>query len=190
MAKKKLSKNINLLEPSFSPQTTWDKIYDWVFLAGRYIIVIVELVVLIALGSRFYFDRKNNDLSESIKAKTVILDNMRETEKEVKSAQLALSNIAIMERIQETKSDILENVEANIPSSVIIQGLTLNENGVSLTGISYGYSYIEKLESNFDEDPNWTEVKITLISSGSGRQIDFTMNATYVKETQTEDGTT
>ena len=84
MAQSKLSKNINLLKPSFSPKTTWDKIYDWVFNAGRYIIVIVEIVVLVALGSRFYFDRRNNDFSESIRAKTLILDSMSETEDEIK----------------------------------------------------------------------------------------------------------
>jgi hypothetical protein len=180
MAKKKLSKNINLLEPSFSPKNTWDKIYDWVFMAGRYIIVAVELVVLVALGSRFYFDRKNNDLSESIKAKTVILDNMRETENEVKSAQDTLSNIAVMLRRQNTKSNIMENVEANTPSSIVVQGLSINDENLSITGLAYGYTYIEKLESNFDSDENWDDVQVTLVSTGSGRQIDFTMTANYI----------
>lgn len=184
MAKKKLSKNINLLEPSFSPKTTWDKIYDWVFLAGRYIIVIVELVVLVALGSRFYFDRRNNDLSESIEAKTGILDSMVETEEEVKGAQDTISNIAIMLRTQKVKSTVLENVEANIPSSVVVHGLSLTNEGVSLTGMAYGYNYIEQLESNFDDDDLWDEVQVTLISSGSGRQIDFTMSASYVSPTE------
>lgn len=176
----KLSKNINLLEPSFSPKTTWDKIYDWVFLAGRYIIVFVELIVLIALGSRFYFDRKNNDLSESIKAKTQILDSFEETEDRVRSAQETLANVSIMMATQEKMSDVLENVEANIPSSIEIQGLALNEKSLNITGLSYGYPYIEKLENNFSSDENWDAVEVTLVSSGAGRQISFTMTAQYV----------
>ncbi len=180
MAQKKLPKNINLLQPSFSPQTTWDKIYDWVFLAGRYVIVIVELVVLIALGSRFYYDRKNNDLSESIRAKTLMLDSMQETEGEIRGAQETLANIAVMLATQEKESIVLSDIEANIPSSIVIQGLSLNEDSLSITGMAYGYTYIEKLESNFESDANWAEVEVTLVSSGSERQVDFTMTANYI----------
>ncbi|MFH1547464.1 MAG: PilN domain-containing protein [bacterium] len=179
MAQSKLSQNINLLSPSFAPKTTWDKVYDWVFLAGRYIIVLVELVVLIALGSRFYFDRKNNDFSESIRAKTLILDSMSETENEIKGAQQALNNVAIMLTKQKTKSDLLSNIEANIPSSIVLQGMSLSDESISITGESFGYTYIETLENNFKQDASWTDVNVTLTSSGSDRNVSFTMSAKY-----------
>jgi hypothetical protein len=74
----------------------------------------------------------------------------------------------------------MENVEANTPSSIVVQGLSINDENLSITGLAYGYTYIEKLESNFDSDENWDDVQVTLVSTGSGRQIDFTMTANYI----------
>ncbi|MBU1129800.1 hypothetical protein KKE45_00570, partial [Patescibacteria group bacterium] len=58
------------------------KLVRWVTTVGRSVIIFTELIVIAAFVSRFWLDRKNSDLSESIRQQKAILESTAPFEKD------------------------------------------------------------------------------------------------------------
>lgn len=178
---KVLPRTLNLLDPVAAPKNTWDKIYDWVFSAGRVIIILVEIVVLAAFASRFYFDRKNNDLKDGIAAKTEMLDAQSEFEARAKKTQMVLISVNQNLNSQFPMSGALQNVLDGIPSSVSIDNFTITQRGVTMTCRAPSYAVVEQMENAYKQDPVYSDVSVTLSKSGVESDVSFTMNLTLAE---------
>ncbi|MBN1618114.1 hypothetical protein JW887_02105 [Candidatus Dojkabacteria bacterium] len=177
---KTLPKTINLLEPTFEPKNTWDKIYDWVFAVGRYIIVGVELVVILAFFSRFYLDVKNNDLKDSMEAKVLALDEQASNERKLRRIENSLVNLSLILENQELKSSDIEDALDKIPSGVTLDSFTISEDSLLMACHASSYDPIKKLENNLRLDPVYSNVDVSLAKEGGeGAEIKFNVIATY-----------
>src|SRR3989344_7346869 len=76
----KLAK-INLLPKDSFDFSTLGKFLRWSLTTGRVLVVLTEFVVILAFGSRFYFDKRLNDLVEEIVQKQAVVDSYAEIEK-------------------------------------------------------------------------------------------------------------
>jgi len=177
---KELPKALNLLEPTVEPISTWDRIYEWVFSAGRYIIVIVEIVVLGAFVSRFIFDRQNNDLKVSIESKVEMIKAQSETEKEIRGVQSVLGNISAMIEDQTEMSSNVEDVLEKIPSEVTLLDLSVNPDTVRLLCSAPTYAVVEEMEDNFRQDSKYENVQVSLSKSGSETStVEFSITVNF-----------
>ncbi|MBN2101102.1 PilN domain-containing protein [Candidatus Dojkabacteria bacterium] len=177
---KKPPKSLNLLEPAAAPQSTWDKIYEWVFNIGRYLMVGVEIVVLIAFASRFILDRQNNDLKESIDAKVSIIKAQTEVEKEIRGVQTTLDNISVIIRSQVSGAERFDNVFSNIPDEVQVDNLAMDQESVNMTCRAPNFDAVKELEDNFKLDSNFNDLNLSLSKSGQeGSQVDFSVTVKF-----------
>ena len=69
------------------PQEGWEKgtlgkLLKWALTAGRYIVIVTELAVIMAFLSRFKFDRELTDLHEEIKQKQAVIQSAQSFETE------------------------------------------------------------------------------------------------------------
>jgi Tfp pilus assembly protein PilN len=184
---KQLPKSINLLESSGQPLSTWDKIYDWVFKIGRYVIVVVEAVVIMAFVSRFILDRENNDLKDSLDAKANILQGKREFEAKSRQVQKVLTGISQIEENQKKTSDKLDDVLKNVPSKVSIISISLNTQGASMECIAPDYETVNRMERDFRNDSKYTDVQIVLSKSGDeDSEVEFSFNVKFSSEVEEE----
>jgi len=171
-----LPKNLNLLQPAENPVSTWDRIYIWVFTVGRYVIIVVEMIVLLAFASRFTLDRKNNDLTDSIDVKVQMLKSQSETETTLRRVQSTLDNFSDMLDNQEVMSQKLQAVLEQIPPSIDVDTFSMNESAISMSCRAPNYEIIHDLERSLREDPEYAEIDIWLNKSGSeASEVDFTI---------------
>ena len=75
-------KEISLLPAEENLNTFSARFLKWVTSVGRVVIVFVELIVIGAFLSRFWLDRKNSDLSETLRQQKAILASTQEFEKD------------------------------------------------------------------------------------------------------------
>ena len=68
-------KSINFLDPIITSSDVLGNAYIWLFNIGKYLLVAVEIIVLGVFFARFVLDKKNNDLTESVNDKVVLLSN-------------------------------------------------------------------------------------------------------------------
>ncbi|MEA3357123.1 MAG: hypothetical protein U9Q67_01695 [Patescibacteria group bacterium] len=179
---KQLPKAVNLLESSELPQTAWDKVYYWIFAIGRYLIVAVEVIVLAVFVFRFVYDRRNNDLIDSINAKVELLNEQRNFEQEVRTVQMTLASISQMIEERSELSSKFDDVLDNIPAAIEIESFTINQNRVDLECFAPSYSDIEKLEKNFKSSDDYESVLVSLSRSGVDHDINFTAQITLAQE--------
>ena len=71
---------INLLPQSEFGQTFWGRFLKWAVSTGRYFLIFVELVVIIAFMSRFKLDKDLADLADNIAGKKAVLEAAYATE--------------------------------------------------------------------------------------------------------------
>ena len=73
--KDKEPKSVNFLDAIYSPNDIFANAYIWLVEIGKYLLIAVQVVVLATFFWRFFVDRKNNDLTEEINNKVVLLSN-------------------------------------------------------------------------------------------------------------------
>ncbi len=84
MAARQGLSHINLLPKDSFEFSALGRILKWTTTVGRVLVVMTELVVILAFISRFYFDKRINDLDESITAKVGLIKAYKETEDDIR----------------------------------------------------------------------------------------------------------
>lgn len=164
---KPLPRSLDLLQPSEKPMSSWDRIYYWVFNVGRYIIIVVELVVLVLFAMRFSLDRKNADLDDELAVKMSMLDSQRNTEQKVRRVQTTLVNLSEMIENQLVLSGKYQQILSDIPSSLHWENFGLTHDRVFFEGTASSYQELESLEKVLRENPDYSRLDIELNKSGT-----------------------
>jgi hypothetical protein len=178
-------RTLNLLRESEKPLGAWDKIYIWVFSVGRYIIILVEIVVLVGFVARFSLDRHNNDLKESIDVKVDMLNAQRDVESELRRVQSTLATFSKLIDYQETMSTRMNKILDLIPQEMDLRSFTINQNRISLQLESPSYEVAQVFEGRLRSDEDYGEVKVSVESEGGGSAVLFTVTIDYAAEEQT-----
>lgn len=107
-------KEISLLPEENNPQSFSNRFIRWLTTAGRFVIVFTELIVIMAFVSRFWLDRKNADLSETIRQQTSILESTKDFENEYLVLQQRLS---FVKNFYQKPPDYAPKIQSLIESS-------------------------------------------------------------------------
>lgn len=179
MADNKIPRSINLLEPVNAPEDIWEKIYDWLFNVGKYLLISVEVIVLVVFFSRFAIDRKNNDLTDLINEQVDILNGTyyRTAELRFINMHLLFSDLKKLETDQLINSSLVSSVQEGIPSDVELQRFTYSAGKISMAFTADDFESIQNYESTLRSNPLYEDVKVSLSKSGeSSSKIDFAVN--------------
>ena len=112
--------SVNLLPKSEFELSFWGKFLKWSLTAGRYIIILTEMVVIGAFLSRFKLDKDLSDLTEAINGKKAILEALASTEKTFRKTQ---SNLEIAQKAINTKPktlDLWNETVQTMPPEIIL----------------------------------------------------------------------
>lgn len=145
------------LLPKSGENSPLGKIVNWLSSVGRYIVIFTELIVISAFLSRFWLDRRNTDLSETIRQEKAILESTMDFEKEFNLFKARIE--AIAKGLAEEKSllEPLDIVASNIPPDIVIQRYSFvgqNKNEITMLVLVFSESslseFIKRL-TNVDE---------------------------------------
>lgn len=143
MAIKQGVSGINLLPKDSFEFSTAGKILRWVTTAGRVMVVLTEFVVLLAFGSRFYFDKKLDDLNEVIVQKQAQIGAYAEVEanmRKILAKQLPLEYFQTKGLHFEERMNELAQI---MPSGTVLDSVSLTPEGLAIAGKAqseYGFA--------------------------------------------------
>lgn len=172
--------NLNLLYPQGITPKLPARFIKWLLNYGRFIVVIVEVIVLSCFVMRFKLDEDLNNQKKEINSRVPFLDSQALSETLSSQTQLRLKLISKVYAESEKNSLLLKKISSQTPLSVTIQNINLN----ILDGAEgIEFKITSKTANNYDVavflnglkgDKELSEVNLTSISFDSGT-LDFTI---------------
>ena len=181
MSARKKNKGINLLPVDRFSLTTAGRILKWLLGTFRYIVIVVEMIVMLAFLSRFWLDAKNADLNDEIRQKKARIEASQGTEKEILSVQKKLKAFLSLATLKTPPSDLLKKISPLIPSEVILSSISINPKGIVITGNSFTEVGILQTIANLKSDKFSKNVSLQSVSidENNGNTLKFTINIEY-----------
>jgi len=180
----KLPDSINLLESVGAPADVWEKMYDWIFTVGQYLLVIVEAVVLIVFVTRFTLDTRNNNLSDDINFLVSELENETNKTNEARFNTLNGLLLDIEELVVEQKinSIIIDSIIDEIPNDIVFKSFSFSDAGVSMNFEAQDFDAINSYETTLKNNPLYEQVNLGLNKSVDDDAIQFSVNFKIAEE--------
>lgn len=175
---------INLLPKDSFEFSTLGKILKWALTSGRVLVVLTEFVVILAFGSRFYFDRRSNDLIEIIDQRQAVVDSYAEIEKRVRSV---LAKQAIVEKYTKENlaiNNVIGQIRRVTPQDVSFDEIAVDNKGFSLTGSARSEGGLANLLLGINSLPNISGVNVGGINFDQRQGIiEFRINVSLTPKT-------
>jgi len=159
-AREKLSK-INLLPKDSFESSNLGRFLQWSLKTGRMLVVLTEFVVVLAFGSRFWFDKRLNDLTEEIDAKHAVVRSFVEIETRMRDV------LSREERITEYLDNnlsaptwLLTLINAT-PKNLSFKTMSFDDNNkINLSGVAVSEVSFAGLLANLSKQPQISKVLI------------------------------
>lgn len=172
MKTKPIAIDINLVpkDPFFT--TSLGRGMQWALSAGRYIVMLTELVVVVSFASRFYLDRQITDLNGAIFIAQSTVEAYGEFEQEFRDVQLRIDQY---QQIEQTENlvDTFPALSAVIPDGVELSELAIYPDQVSLTGVVRSQRSLNLLINNLQLSPYFSNVVVNTIESQGTASAGF-----------------
>ena len=182
-----IKKEISLLPEAENPNSFGARFFKWLTTIGRWIIIVTELIVVVAFISRFWLDRKNSDLSETVRQQRAILDSTKYFETEYASFQERLKTIREYYSNQPGYDQQILSLIESTPNNLIYDNLSVQKNSsneITATAslIAVDENSIVDFISNLMLNPEIRTVEISKIEK-KPRENNYTVSITLVFNT-------
>lgn len=160
----KQPKSIDFLQPVYSPTDIWSNAYIWLSEVGKYLLIVVEVIVLGVFLSRFILDKKNNDLTEEVNSKVVLLSNDTWKNNSVlfDNYQALLLDVKKIREGQEINSTYISELINGVPSSLKIKNFSFARGRVSFLFTANNLDAIKNYEAALKNNTDYHDVKFTI----------------------------
>jgi len=148
-------KNINLLPRGKFSKTAKGRVLKWALTTFRFIVIIVELIVVAGFLFRFYLDIQIGDLDEEINQKSALIQSRYDFEKEFRKTQLKLSVLSTLGQDSNKNSPTIEFLSQSIPTDTQLvsyskTGNTFTIRGAALSEFSIN-AFINSVRNSYPE---------------------------------------
>ena len=126
--------HINLLPSDSFEFSSLGRFLKWATTIGRVLVVLTEFVVILAFGSRFYFDKKLNDLSDVIGQKQVVIVSYQAIEQQMRDILLKQAPVGSFLEKNLRIGNKLQSLGAAIGTGVTLDSLGISEKTLTLAG--------------------------------------------------------
>lgn len=172
------TRKINLLPKEDFDRTTLGRILKWALTTFRFIVIIVEFVVITGFLSRFYLDVRIGDLDEEIKQRAALISSRADFEKEFRATQLKLSILSSNISPASKNVEILDFVSNNIPLDSRLISISQEGNLVSIRAASLSDLSINLFINDIKLSKLFTDVSLTRLEKNSDSPFNiFTIEA-------------
>ena len=165
MAARKKPAQINLLPQEQFAASTTGRVLTWALSTFRIIVILTELVVILAFLSRFFLDAENADLSDQIEQKQSIIADSSEFEKTFRQTQKRLEIFSQLTAQDKQASGVLSKIAISIPPDVFLDSINLNDNSLSLVGLSPNERSIQEFVVNLEVNLGFKNVNLERIET-------------------------
>lgn len=181
----KLRIRLNLLHPREVPAKLPERFLKWLVSYGRFIVIIVEVVVVAAFLTRFKLDADLDELKRKINLDLPYVEGLSADEALIKQTQ---SKLALIDKnyLQSDKwQNAVVEVSTQTPQSVKFIGLLLEEKDETSVGFKITATTISNTDlgiflNNLRVAPNFGDVNLTSVNFDK-ENISFTITG-FVKK--------
>ncbi len=169
---------INLLPKTEFDLSYWGRFLKWSITTGRYILILVEMIVILAFLSRFKLDKDLADLSQSISGKKAILDNSYAAEQHFRQVQGRLNSAQELLQAQVGTRHVLDVVTSYVPPDVTLAQVEVQPHLVHIAGKSTTQTGLAVFLARMTTDHSWQSIELTDVSATPDKMISFAISAT------------
>lgn len=175
----KLRIKLNLLHPKEAPTKLPEKFLKWMISYGRFIVILVEIIVVAAFLARFKYDADLDNLKRQINLDLPYVEGLATDEALIKQTQSKLALIdktyLASDRWQETVTEI----GAQMPQSIQLVGLALEDKdeksiNFKINGVTFSNSDLGVFINNLRKQEDFKEINLASIVFNS-QEISFTI---------------
>ena len=175
--------NLDLLRPQSQPQQLAVKIFKWLLSSGRFLIIVVEIVVLGAFLFRFKLDADIATTREAIEEQIPFIDSLNSDEKLIRKTQFQLTTIKTTKQSSPDFAKILDNISKQTPGGVTLSTLNMG-NGIGnvslkLVATATDNTQLNSFISGLKSTNLFRDLTLVDVSFESGL-INFTLTSSIV----------
>jgi hypothetical protein len=158
---------INLLPKTEFETSFWGRFLKWALTAGRYIIILTEMVVILAFLSRFKFDKDLLDLNESIAGKKNILEATYQIEQNFRSAQTRINLAKEILSAAPTTTELLDKITSAVPVGMSLQSINVlfSTRQITVSAAANSEQAIGQYMSALANDKTWKKTEVQNIQN-------------------------
>jgi len=173
---KKVKKTINLIihdrDTSVSGQ-----VLSWALTYGRYIIIIIQIVVLSVFFLRFKLDRDHTDLKEAVSQKQALVQSVSDLESEIRAVQNKINNIGQITTSQALPIAVLQFLQDNTPVDTNYTILNISSNTISFIATARDLRSFNYLLRQLQQPNRFSDVNLEDIQRRTDGRIEFKVHA-------------
>jgi len=170
---------LNLLKPQSNPEKIYSKLIGWLLSTGRYIIVFVELLVLLAFLSRFKFDADLASTKEATDQQIPFIESQKEDEQLIRQTQIKLATVKNIKLTNPNYADLLKRVSDQTPENIKLSNITMEKQpgkvNIKISGNVQSNNDLSVLILGLKSDSHFSEINLVNIGLEQGI-INFTIS--------------
>lgn len=140
--------------------------YSWAINVGRMLILITELVALGALFYRFVIDKQIIDLHDRINTEKNLVTAEQSLEQQFRGIQDRLAIVKAVQAQTDSKMKVMNDILSASQNGMFSSAhLSINNNQITVDGITDQLSYIYTVVNKVKQYPEVTSINITQINS-------------------------
>lgn len=176
----KLRIHLDLLHPQSNPEKIPVRLMRWLLSTGRYILIFVEAIVLLAFIARFKFDTDLAEKKDQIEQQIPYIQSLKPYEILIRQTQLKLATIGDVKNDQADYPLIFERIAGQTPLGVRINSINLEKEAgkvsIELNAQAQNNNDLTNFALGLKSDSFFSEVAVASVSLEQG-VISFTINA-------------
>ncbi len=176
-----LKLRIDLLRPQSNPEKIYITFAKWLLSTGRYILVFVELLVLLAFLSRFKLDADIASTKEAIENQIPYIESLHPYEVTIRQTQLKLSTIKANNQNNADYIALLKKISEKIPTDIQITNIILTKDVgkiiITIRGGAKNNIDLNSMVNAFKTDESFKDVNLGGVGLEEGL-INFNISAT------------
>lgn len=171
--------DINLLPQDTFETSNVGRALRWIQITGRVILVFTMLVVIIAFGSRFWFDKELNDLTDKINGKQAVIKSFSEVETKMRDILFREGKTNDFLNDDLDIGDVFSSLVNASPADVSFSSIGVSKKGISMIGKAKSETGFAGFLSNLAKEPRVGSISLgsTKFSQKEG-VIEFAVSAT------------
>lgn len=161
----KNTKHINLIPQEDFERTTLGRIMKWALTSFRFIVIVVEFIVISGFLFRFWLDVQISDLDDEITQKSALISSKSSFEKDFRKVQKKVSIIKEVTAKENLSFPVMQEVVGSLPPDAQIISLVKEADVVDILGATVSESSIATFMANLKAKNAFSEVSLQEITT-------------------------
>jgi len=146
------------------------RLFKWILSSGRFIVIFVELITIVAFVYRYKLDADLLDLQEKINAQIPYIQSLKNDELAIKQTQFQLTSIKQIKNNSPSFAAIVARIAKLTPQTIKLTNIALDrtqsfpKTSVTISGRTPSNLELSTFIKALQKDPNFTDITIANIS--------------------------